>query len=450
MKLKGGYNVPLAGRPAAHVEALPQPKVLRLPLFGRRFRFSELQVDDGQNVAAGQVLARDPSNYGVPLLAPLTGTVQLNAVKDHIVLQVSGDQGAEPKRTDAPRDRREKLLVMGAWRYFFDAHTEALPDPHSNPQAVIVCTLNLQPFVARGDVQLKEDFADFTGGLEQLQSLLEYQPIYLVLPDIRSAFATEVRQKLRGYAWVRLVDIPLRYGLDNFAVLARALGLKRDNSRPVWALRTEGVIAVNEVLAHNKPCTERIISVGGPAVKSPTHLRVLTGYPLEAILESQISDGATRVINGGVLDGQQIDADQTGLDSECTGLTILPEVQQREMLSFARPGWDRRSYSRCYLSVLRKAFEEPMTTALRGERRACVSCNYCDEVCPARIMPHLIHKYLYQDKLEEAQQAGVELCVRCGLCSYVCPSKIELRQQFIEAQQRIQEELQEQEQEATA
>jgi Na+-translocating ferredoxin:NAD+ oxidoreductase RnfC subunit len=84
-----------------------------------------------------------------------------------------------------------------------------------------------------------------------------------------------------------------------------------------------------------------------------------------------------------------------------------------------------------------------LTTALRGERRACISCNACEEVCPARIMPHLIHKYLYQGALDLAERARVDLCVECGLCSFVCPSKIELRQQFVDAKEQIRREAEE-------
>ena len=50
------------------------------------------------------------------------------------------------------------------------------------------------------------------------------------------------------------------------------------------------------------------------------------------------------------------------------------------------------------------------------------------------IMPHVIHKFLYQDALEDAEQVGLHVCVRCGLCSFVCPSKLDLVMQFTEAQ----------------
>ena len=111
------------------------------------------------------------------------------------------------------------------------------------------------------------------------------------------------------------------------------------------------------------------------------------------------------------------------------------------MLSFLRPGFDRHTYSRCWLSRLRRPRPESLTTAMRGEPRACVNCGLCEQVCPAGILPHLIHRALYRDALEEAERLRIDLCVECGLCSYVCPSKIDLRQQFIEARDRIREEL---------
>jgi len=451
---KGGYSVLLEGRPSRTIEQLPGPEVLYLPLVSRRFTFSEVLVKEGEQVAAGQVLARDPDRFSLPLLAPQSGSVRLKAAENHIVLE---NLAASPQRvhvaderpSHAPREslsvgeKREKLLALGAWQFLCDAHTGELPDPSGTPRAVLVSTVALDPFLARGDVQLRERLTDFARGLEHLQSLLEYQPIYLVMPEVQSALASEVREMSRGHAWVQRVEIPLRYGMDSLSVLARRLGLMRDPQQPVWALRTEGVFAIDNVLTFSLPCTERIVSVGGPAVESPVHVRAVPGYPLKAILERRVTEEYVRVINGGVLSGEAVGSDQLGLDAECSGLTVVPDHVERELLAFVRPGWNRRSYSKCYMSSLRKPFVERLTTALRGERRACISCNACEEVCPARIMPHLIHKYLYQGALDLAERARVDLCVECGLCSFVCPSKIELRQQFVDAKEQIRREAEE-------
>lgn len=449
LALVGGYNVLLEGRPSRTIEELPEPETLYLPLKSRRFAFSDILVKEGERVAAGQILARDADNFSVPLLAPLPGTVRLNTADNHIVLEKaadSGDAGKKPavrKEALSAGEKREQLLALGAWQFFYDAHTGQVPDPSGTPRAVLVSTVALDPFVARGDVQLREKLTEFARGLEHLQSLLEYRPIHLIMPNIHTALASEVREMTRGRAWIRRVEIPLRYGLDSPPILARGLGLMHDPEQPVWAMRAEGVFAIDRALTLSLPCTERIISVGGPAVESPVHVKAMPGYPLKAILEERVTDGPVRIINGGVLAGEAIGPDTLGLDVECTGLTIVPEHTERELLAFVRPGWDRRSYSKCYLSSMRKPFAGRLTTGLRGERRACISCNACEEVCPARIMPHLIHKYLYQGALDMAERARVDLCVECGLCSFVCPSKIELRQQFVDAKEKIRREAKE-------
>lgn len=454
MKLRGGYNISLAGRPSGYVELLPEPETLYLPLRSRRFTFSRTCVEEGQRVQVGHVLARDDENYSVPLLAPREGTVRLEAVEEHIVLEdvAVEHRGPPDPLKDAPHapdeppavaDKRDKLLELGAWQFLADAYTGCLPDPHGTPQAVIISTIHVEPFVARGDVQLHKRLSRFTRGLEHLQSLLEYQPIYLILPEIRTDFAQRVREAIRGYAWAKAIHVPRQYPSGNFTTLARALGLKRDPDSPVWAVPTAGVLAVDRALTMSRSCTVRIVALGGPAVTGPKHLKAMPGYPIASILEGRVADGPVRTIGGGALTGVTIPETQKGLAAECTGLTVLKQHHERELLGFVRPGADRRSYSRCFLSSLRGVFAEPLNTALRGEPRPCISCGYCEDVCPAGILPHLLHKFLYkgEDGLEEADQAGVDLCVDCGLCSFVCPCKIELRREFRRAKRTIAEEL---------
>ena len=453
MQFRGGYSILVKGRPEGAIKVMPEPKILYLPLRSRRFSFSEICVKDGQSVSGGDVLAKDPHNHSVPLLAPRAGTVRLKAVENHIVLEdiaqleehadiVEEELSHIMQEMGAAGIKRYKQLVLGAWQFFYDAFTGLLPDPLGTPQAIIVSTVSLEPFVARGDAQLRNRLLNFTRGLEQLQSLLEYQPIYLAMPDIKSEFANLVRNQIRGYALVKMLEIPLTYPYDNFAILARRLGLKR-NDGPVWAVRMEGVLAVDRALTLSKPCLVRIISIGGAGVYPPAHLKVMPGYPIERIRDKYVFEPVARMINGGILTGELLGAETLGVDTECRGITILPELKDREFLGFIRPGWGRNCYAECFLGSLREKFSERLTTAIRGELRPCISCNFCEEVCPAGIMPYLIHKYLYADLIEEAEQARVDLCVECGLCTFVCPSKIDLSKEFVEAKRIIEKEKEE-------
>ncbi len=379
MKFKRCYDIALAGRPSSKVQVLPEPQVLHLPLRSRRFSFSRLCVEEGQKVLPGRVLAEDPDNYSVPLLAPREGTVRLDRVENHVTLEDIARVPEEEYHPDedavhAPKDmgsvgmKRYKLVALGAWQFFEEAHGGALPDPFGTPSAVIVSTLSLEPFKARGNVHIGKRLESFTRGLEQIQSLLEYQPIYLVLPDIESELADRVRELVRGYAWVNIVPVPLSYPADNVGVLARKLGLKHGDPSPVWAVGPAGVLAVDRALTLSRPSTVRLITLGGPGAEDPRHVKAVPGYPLDAMLGDRADSQSWRVLNGGALTGETLEAGQAGLDVECEGLTILAEHVEREFIGFMMPGLGKRSYSNCFLSVLRGVV--PAEAGHRPERRA--------------------------------------------------------------------------------
>ncbi|MCK4998558.1 MAG: 4Fe-4S dicluster domain-containing protein [Anaerohalosphaera sp.] len=461
MKFTGGYNILPDGKPDGRVTVMPEPEALFLPLKSARFHFSELCVKDGESVNGGDTLAKDPDNFDVPLLCPRTGTVSLEEVEGHIVLRDISCKGESVWEADdeevahieqkvgAGGLKRFKMVSLGAWEYFSDAFSGDLPDPLSVPQAIIVSAVSLDPFVVRGDVQLKNNLSRFTRGLEHLQTLLKYQPIYLVLPAVKSDFASKVRDMIRGYAWVSVIEVPVKYPYDNLTLIARKLGLKRSDG-PVWGLRAEGVLAVDTALTLTKPCIERIISVGGPGASHATNLKLTVGYPTEAIIKEYCKDKPVVTINGGMLAGSDLADGGRGVTSECRGITFCMEHVDREFLGWLRPGFDRKCYASCFMSAIRIPFSESYSNAVRGEDRPCVSCGFCEDVCPSGIMPYLIHKYLYADLIEEAASARVDLCIQCGLCSFICPSKIELSKEFSDAIDLIEQEKEEERKAAEA
>ncbi|MDP6543551.1 MAG: 4Fe-4S dicluster domain-containing protein [Phycisphaerae bacterium] len=454
MKPRGGYNVNLIGGPATTVEKLAPPEKLCIPLHSKNLNFTELRVSDGDSVTSGQTLAVDPEAFSVPLLASCGGTVKLSQLDGHIVIE---NLSCPPDPTDDPdvpahvsydpsqvAEKCRKLLDLGAWQFVSNARTQRVADPQGTPSAVIVSTVHLEPFVARGSAICADNVNELVRGLEHLQSLLEYQAIHLVLPNVELELAQNIQEIIRGHAWLKLSEVPLqmRYPFDNQTLLARHLGLFVEGDETVWYLPVEGVIAFDGALTYGRPCTNRIISLAGPAVKEPTHLEVRVGYPIDKLLAGRLEPADNvRVVNGGILTGREITEDQAGIDVECSGLTALEEPTVREMFGWLRPGGDRRSYSKCFTSSLKGEFAERLSTSLRGEGRPCVACGQCVSVCPAGIMPNAIHKYLFSDELEQAQRMRTDLCVECGLCSYICPSKLDLYDELVRAKVRIDEEL---------
>jgi Na+-transporting NADH:ubiquinone oxidoreductase subunit A len=453
--LAGGYNIPVTGSPSPDVLTLPLPDRLFIPLESRRLEFSEIRVEEGQRVARGQVLAADPGHYSIPLLAPCPGTVRLGECEGHIVLDeleppeqasetTSSNTGpsATPSAGELPAGFSAAALVeLGVWQFFFDVHTGEPVDPAASPHAVMVPIARLEPFVTGGEALLSGNIDALARGISLLHLLFPGSTVCAVVPDADDPLAREVKKAASDCGCARVLTIPLRYPFDHPALLARLAGLAGEPHARLWAISLEGLLALDGAVTHARPCTERTISLAGPAVGDPVHLRTMPGYPLDAILNGRLCREPARVVEGGLLTGRTLPEGTLGLDAECTGLTVLPELTRRTFMAFARLGVSRRSYNRSFVGTFRPEMGVRYNTGLAGELRPCIACGQCVDVCPARILPNVLHKAIYAGDLERAIDLRVDLCIECGLCSYLCPSKIDLRQQFVESKAEIQADL---------
>jgi len=441
-KFVGGYNISIEGKPSSVITGHEKPEVLHLPLSSRSFDFDAMRVENGESVKRGQILAGDPVNFFVPLLAPMDGTVNLDAVERHISLEnLSGSVDGSPDDEFEILDeenKRQLLLRLGVWSFMAKLDDGKVPDPETAPDALIVSPERFEPFFPSPDVFMSEHLDRFAEGLEQLHKVLDDTEVHLVLPENMSEIGNTLQRALnQSEAWFKRFEVPDLYPSENPALAAQMLGLNPDTT---WTIDAQAVLAAEQALKHGRPYVTRIISVGGPEAANPSHFRVPIGYPLAALIGNSDPSVELRLIDGGVLTGRALETTQIGLDAQCVALTILRENTEREVLAFAQAGFGKQSFSRSFASALQPLFNEKFTTALRGEARPCVFCGYCEDACPAGLIPHVIYRYLDNDRIEDALRVGLSQCVECGLCSYVCLSKIEHLKLFREEKKKYAEE----------
>lgn len=439
MRFVGGYDILLEGKPSTEIAKRAKVNSLLLPLYSRRMDFSALRVEHGDSVQKGQILAGDPANYFIPLLAPMNGVVNLTALKGHITLENLSqpeDNISQPDNEKSePEDKRQKLVRLGVWAFISQLSSGRVPDPNGSPRALIIALTRPEPFFPVAEAFLLENISDFFRGLNKLHEVLNNPEVHLIFPEEQTDTYKQLWSAIKEKAgWTNLLSIPNKYPYPHPALTARHLGL---DSVTVWTIDPQAVCAVGPALAENIPFLNRIVSIGGPPVKEPNHLEVPIGYPLSSLTNCAENRAGHRLIDGGVLTGRAIPVKQAGLDAECTALTILQETGKREVLAFARPGFEKHSYLKTFTSLFRPFFRENYTTALRGEPRPCVFCGACEDVCPAELLPHVIYHYVKKDRQEDALRAGLEKCIDCGLCSYVCLSKIEHLKIFLEEKRRL-------------
>jgi len=455
MKLQGGYLPNIPGRPSAVVEDIAVPAGLELPLNRDGLQYTPA-VNDGATVAFGAPLAWAATAGGrIALPSPAAGTVLITLAgkktEPHISLQVNHKQvvATGPAHTveeTTPESLRQALAAGGIWPLIRSAKTGDMPslDVAAAPARIIVTFIAGEPFRTDGATVLSAGHNQVVAGLRFLPHLLaENGRIHLIL-DARSESTRKAMQaEVSGEARFIFEDMPVRYPAENPQVVGRALRRHDRTVKPedaIWGMDAQAVQAIGACMAEGIPLHERIVAVGGPAIDGPRHMRVRIGTPLAQLIPPATLGENTLVLRGGLFKGTPADPATTAIDAQDDGFLALPRTAEREFMGFVAAGFDRTSIVPCFASALTGAQDRHLSASLRGERRPCIACGLCEKVCPAGLLPQVLHRYLYRDAIDEAQAAGLDLCVGCGLCSYVCPSKIELRQQFSEAKARLREE----------
>lgn len=163
----------------------------------------------------------------------------------------------------------------------------------------------------------------------------------------------------------------------------------------VTVISAETVFFVARAINEKKPLLERFITITGSSIKSSRNVLVKIGTPIMDVLEycGVSSIGTGKVIIGGPLMGIAIHSTNMPVTKETTGVYIQ---QEGDVVEFSSG--------------------------------VCIKCGLCVQVCPMRLMPHLISGFSESGEYAMAEQTDIFSCIECGCCAYVCPVLIPLVQ----------------------
>jgi Na+-transporting NADH:ubiquinone oxidoreductase subunit A len=449
MKIPGGYRMRITGHPSAVVGEAPLAPRLILDLTRNGLRYAPVR-QPGDTVKQGEQLAEcriGESTLCLP--SPVSGYIDVGGDDATLCLRVTehGREGMGAVRLNPDRVPagavRQALVRNGLWPLLWSSARRGMPDPDRDeaPAAIVVNTLFGEPFRTQGSVVLRRSWGRVVQGLQFLQHLTRaYGMIHFVLPEQDDPMEHLMREDLAGHAWIHFHRAPLKYPVENRRILDAAIRNVQpqlDRDCVLWIVDVQGLEAIGACLGEGSTPTRRVVCVAGPAMPAPRHLSVEIGTPVADLIPQRCLSDDILVLRGGLFNGTPIDPRVTGVQYDDDAFFLMPRTRRREWLTFLHAGSSRRSALPCFFSNLVGVPDKQVSSLLRGERRPCIACGLCETVCPARIMPQLLHRHLYAGKLDRAEQDGLDGCVDCGLCTYVCPSKIDLHHEFRTAREEI-------------
>lgn len=423
IKIIKGFTNKLAGEPDLTLVRRTDPATLALVAGDIPHIRPKLLVKQGDRVRTGTPLFCDKRDPSICYVSPGTGPVQeirfgeRRRLLEVVIRKEPEDRfiefdpvGPSDLRDLSRQDLVDRLKQGGVWQGMRQLPFRDTADGSRTPPMIIVCLEGNDLFSPHPGLVLESRVADFLFGL-----------------DILARFSDRVM--VTGRQNRMDVPDPVRNRIthvlpDLYPAWDPAVVLYKVKTEPAhncaWYIRAHHLVMMARFLLTGRYPVDKIITVTHSGQIRP-HILTRQGAPVRLVAGAA---GKDCLLTTGRFNGRILSRDHhLGFFDDT--VTILDAREREEMFGFLRPGLDKPTASRTFVSSL-LGRPGKVDATLHGEERACISCSYCETICPSDLMPNFILKALLADDVDQALSCGLLDCCRCGLCSYVCPSKIEL------------------------
>ena len=292
---------------------------------------------------------------------------------------------------------------------YSDEVIAAIPIAHKilgcNPQTIIALENNMSSAIAAISVAIKNKET------EAAKEIKEVGETRLTSPTIPNP---EIEIKV----------LPTIYPMGSEKQLILALLGKEIPSGKIAV--QEGILCLNvatlraiyRAVVHNEPLLRRIITVAGNGVPQPRNHWVRLGTPVNQILlQIGVKDlSSVNVFMGGAMMNYKIDDLNMPVSSSTNCLLVFKKSPNM-------------------LTNIWRSADTPLFDKQWTQHRECIKCGLCEQVCPARLLPQQLYRYIKADKIPLAVDEGLFSCIECAACDYVCPSNIPLSDYYIFAKE---------------
>ncbi len=299
--------------------------VSRAALLGRDYRGVnfELLCEQGDEVKAGAAVMRDLRRPEISFSAPVAGRVsriERGARRKLISLQIDVDDSQAVAKFEPPANNdgvsiRNFMLESGAWSSLRTRPFGNIPDPAGKPMAVFVTALDAEPLAPDSRTIINTYLQEFCAGVTALAGIND-APLYV-------CHAQDHGLEFEDSGRIRCVTFNGGYSAGLPGVHINALCPIGLGGGEVWHIGYQDVIALGHLLLHGKPWLQRIISLGGNAVRNPRSLAVYPGSTIGELLANEVNDGPSQILAGSSVYGRQIAPGSAYLGAGQRQVTVL-------------------------------------------------------------------------------------------------------------------------------
>ncbi len=406
------------------IHQFPFAPVLIVPLSQHIGKPALPIVVEGQEVSRGQRIA-DPDGFmSVAIHAPASGIIRRIAPTPSIngkmvpgffleSFPASTQEVAEgtPLRADSASpqqiiDAIQAAGVVGLGGAGFPTHAKLNVPEGKYVDTLVVNGVECEPYLTTDHRVMLEHADDVMTGIRYVMRATAAKRAIIAVEANKSDAAEALLAAIPAGAAITVEILPVKYPQGAEKMLITAL-LGREiptGGLPIdvhaICINVGTTAELGKLLPHGMGLQERVITVGGPAIKNKGNYRIPIGTTLRFILETVgTEDDISTVVMGGPMMG-----------SAASSLDIPITKGSTGVIAFTRRQTGR--------------------VAARTEF-PCIHCGYCVDACPIFLNPAELGRLAGHGRHQTmAEEFHLMDCFECGCCTFVCPAHIPLVQHF--------------------
>lgn len=435
-KLKRGHDIKLAG--LAEDEIRPA-SINRFAVKPTDFRgiapIPKVEVEQGDDVVAGQPIFFDKSNPEIKYVAPVSGEVveiRRGAKRSisHIVILADKQQRYKtfnPPSVDAPvDDLRSFLFESGIWPLINQRPFDIVPEPDMVPANIFISTFSTAPLATDSNLVAAGNQIDMQKGIDVLKRLTSGN-IHLGL-DGRKGHKPS--QDILNLTNVKKHYFDGPHPAGNVGVQIHHIEPINKNTS-VWTLKLETLILLGRLFNTGKYDTTRVVSLNGTPLKEQYHVQTFMGASINEMIQGNVvaDDDSHRVVIGDVLSGNQAENDDF-MSATGNQITLLEEGDDYELFGWLLPVTPRPSVSGTFPNFLFSEHRFDADTNTHGERRAFVVTGQYEKLLPMDIYLQHLMKAIMTGEIEKMEGLGINELTEedVALPEFACTSKMPLQE----------------------
>ena len=379
-------------------------------------------VKVGDPVKWGQKIG-DGEGLCVPIHSSVSGTVIAIENRPHptlgsaLAVVIENDFRDDEMINPLPQTDDEILGaireagVVGMGGAAFPGNVKAL-SAMGNVDTLIANACECEPYITADDSLLRTDTQHVLEGMMIIYNILKPKRMVLAVEDNKQAAIEKLKALSPEFPHVEIVILPTRYPQGSEKQLIQAvtgrevLPGKLPVSVGCAVFNVSTFAAIYRAVRLGSPLNQRIVTISGEAISRPQNFIVRIGTPFRDLVEAAggLHDKTERVIAGGPMMG----AAQSDLD--------VPVIKATNSIL-------------CLLKDRNGAAENPV----------CLRCGKCVSVCPMRLQPLYMYRYVNANRPDQLERLNLMDCMECGSCAFTCPGKLPLVEQFRKGKKLLRE-----------